>query len=96
MKTRKIIRPTRLETSLPEDIRAKLDLHLYSEVEGRVPFGAYQRFLIERIQEFFAQKRKYLSEGEASAVKDLIRCTLGFTELSEEIKLQLTQLEEKL
>lgn len=49
-----IIRPSKLTTVLPEDIRAKLDLHLWSELEGRVPQGAYQKFLVERIQEFFS------------------------------------------
>lgn len=53
MKRPKIIRPTKLTMALPEDVRAKLDLHLFSQVEGRVPMGAYQRFFIERIKEFF-------------------------------------------
>lgn len=43
---------------LPESIRAKLDLLLFSEVEGRVPHGSYQRFIIERIKEFFDRGRK--------------------------------------
>lgn len=58
MKKPKIIRPTKLTLMLPEDIRAKLDLHLYSTVEGRVPFGAYQRFFIERITEYFNQRKQ--------------------------------------
>lgn len=53
MKTPRIIRPTRLNTTLPEDVRAKLDLYLYSETEQRIPMGAYQKFIIERIQDFF-------------------------------------------
>ena len=48
-----VIRPIKLTTTLPEDIRVKLDLHLFSDLEDRVPKGAYQKFLIERIQEFF-------------------------------------------
>ena len=51
-----VIRPIKLTTTLPEDVRAKLDLHLYSEAEGRVPKGAIQAFLIERIREYFAGK----------------------------------------
>jgi hypothetical protein len=38
-------------------VRAKLDLYLFSEVEGKIPKGAYQQFLIDRITEFF-NKRK--------------------------------------
>jgi len=51
-----ILRPVKLTTHLPEDIRAKLDLYLYSPSEGRVPKGAYQKFITERILEFFANR----------------------------------------
>jgi hypothetical protein len=50
-----IIRPVKLLISLPEDIHAKLVLHLYSEAEGRVPQGAYQKFFVERILQFFQE-----------------------------------------
>lgn len=50
-------RPTLLNLSLPESVRAKLDLLLFSELEGRVPKGAYQDFFIARIQEFFGWKK---------------------------------------
>lgn len=46
-------RPIRLTTALPESVSAQLSLHLFSPVEGRVPKGAYQSFLIERIKEYF-------------------------------------------
>jgi len=49
-----IIRSVQLTTVLPEDLRAKLDLYLFSTVEGRVPVGAYSTFLQARIREFFA------------------------------------------
>lgn len=78
MKPPKIIRPSKLTMSLPEDIRAKLDLHLFSEVENRVPMGAYQRFFIERIQEFFGSGIKHSDHY-------MIRCALEFmTEHSQE------------
>lgn len=48
-----IDRPVKLTTTLPESVRAPLDLHLWSEVEGRVPKGAYQAFIVERVREFF-------------------------------------------
>jgi hypothetical protein len=50
-----VLRPIKLTMVLPEDIRARLDLYLYSEVEQRIPHGAYQRFFVERIKEFFAR-----------------------------------------
>lgn len=57
MRRPNVIRPVRLHTTLPEDIRAKLDLHLYSELEGCIPTGAYQRFFLDRIREFFATEQ---------------------------------------
>lgn len=42
-----------LKTHLPIDLRTRLDLHLFSEVEGRVPKGAYQRLLTKLLTQFF-------------------------------------------
>jgi len=56
-----VIRPTLLHLALPEDVRAKLDLHLFSPLEGRVPKGAYQAFFLERIANFFDSRRLDLS-----------------------------------
>jgi hypothetical protein len=56
-----LIRPSHIHLSLPEDIRGKLDLMLWSGVDGRVPKGAYQRFFLDRIQEFFGWRRVDLS-----------------------------------
>lgn len=50
-------RPTRLELKLPESIRTRLDLLLYSELEKKVPQGRYQAFFLERITEFFDWRR---------------------------------------
>lgn len=51
-----LIRTVDLHVCLPEDIYARLVIHLYSSAEGRVPRGAFQRFFNERITEFFAAK----------------------------------------
>lgn len=48
--------PVALEVSLPTTVRARLDLHLFSDLEGRVPVGAYKRFFMERISEFFGTR----------------------------------------
>lgn len=42
---------------VPEDLHTKLTLHLYSEVEGRIPQGAQQDWWSARIREFFGNKR---------------------------------------
>jgi hypothetical protein len=39
-----------MQLAIPEDLRAKLDLLLFSEVEGRVPFGAYSAFIMPLVQ----------------------------------------------
>lgn len=45
-----------LTTALPMNLHAKLTAHLYSELEQRVPFGAYQKFFCEKIQQHFGEK----------------------------------------
>lgn len=54
---RNLIPSTRIKFSLPEDTRARLDLHLWSDLEQRIPQGAYMAFLGERIREFFDSER---------------------------------------
>jgi hypothetical protein len=39
---------------LPAEIGTRLQLYLFSEVEGKVPYGAYQAFVTARLQEFFS------------------------------------------
>jgi hypothetical protein len=63
---RNILRPIHLQTSLPEDVKAHLDLHLYSELEGCIPKGAYQRFFLARIEEFF--QSDVIDLGEYSGI----------------------------
>lgn len=41
---------------LPETLRTRLDLVLYSELEGRVPKGSYIRFFSARLVEFFEHR----------------------------------------
>lgn len=53
---RKAIRPVEKTVSLPEDLVAKVDLELFSEVEGKVPFGAWQRYLEALIRADLARR----------------------------------------
>ena len=46
---------------LPETLRVRLDLLLYSELEGRVPKGSYLRFFSARLLEFFEHRTLDLS-----------------------------------
>lgn len=49
-KPRRTIRPTQLNVSIPETLRAEVDLRLYSEVERRVPHGAYSAYICRLIE----------------------------------------------
>lgn len=48
---------TQLCFRLPEALLTRLSLILFSSVEGRVPHGAYQRFLVPLIEEELASDR---------------------------------------
>lgn len=52
------IRSTYLNLAVPEDIRALLDLHLFSPLEGRVPHGAYSDYISRLIRQDLAPKGK--------------------------------------
>jgi len=41
---------------LAEADAARLELHLYSEAEQRIPHAARQKFFTERMREFFGRK----------------------------------------
>lgn len=59
-----IQRPVALKLKLPADIRGRLDLHLFSAVEGRVPKGAYQEFFIDRINEYFDKMTQEIKDAQ--------------------------------
>lgn len=50
-----VTKPTKLTLMLPEDVRSRLDKHLYNASLRRVPLGAYQAFFVARINEYFAR-----------------------------------------
>lgn len=41
----KAIKPTEKNISLPSDLVARVDLVLYSDLEHRVPFGAWSKLM---------------------------------------------------
>lgn len=56
-----VVRPVKLHTHIAEDLRAKIDLHLYSSLEGRVPVGAYRQFFEQLIKEYFSRQNLRLT-----------------------------------
>lgn len=45
-----------LNVAIPGELFAQVEITLYSEVESRVPHGAYSKFFSARIREFFSWK----------------------------------------
>jgi hypothetical protein len=46
-----ITRPIEKNISLPEDLVAQVDLMLFSDLEGKVPFGAWKRYVEKLIRD---------------------------------------------
>ena len=53
----KIVPPVRIQLNLPQDLKTRLDLLLYSPSQQRVPYGAYTEFFTARLEEFFQSLR---------------------------------------
>ena len=52
-----IDRPQALNLRLSSSAYIKLAAFLYSDVEARIPKGAWARFFTERVEEFFGERR---------------------------------------
>lgn len=52
----KIVRPVQKNIALPEDLVGKVELELYSEVEEKVPFGAWQSLITELLQGWLKER----------------------------------------
>ena len=52
---KKVIRTVFKNIGIPEDLNARMELELYSEVEGKIPFGAQQEFFSRLMREHFAK-----------------------------------------
>ena len=44
-----------LHILLPPDLAARMELHLYSEAEQRIPYAEKQRFISQLMREFFGR-----------------------------------------
>jgi hypothetical protein len=48
-----ILRTAELHVRIPEELKTRLDLYLFSPALGRIPVGAHAQFITERLKEFF-------------------------------------------
>jgi hypothetical protein len=63
---RKTTIPVRVGFVLPTDLADRVDTHLKSELEGRVPHGAKSQFLEQLVREFFQKLDGELSDIQES------------------------------
>jgi len=50
----KTVRTVYFHIGIPEDLAAQVKLHLFSEVEGKIPLGAQQEFFVSLLREYFS------------------------------------------
>jgi hypothetical protein len=62
-----IIPSVDLHVTLPQDLKQKLDLMLFSEVEQRIPKGAYQQFFCARLREWMELRNLDLAPWSGGA-----------------------------
>lgn len=58
-----IIPGVQLNLRLPQDLKVKLDLELYSKSELRVPYGAYNKFFTRLLSAYLSSKVPNVTEG---------------------------------
>ena len=56
-----------LNVALPLDLHARVTAHLYSEFEGRVPLGAYQKLIGQLLREYLDGRELDLAPYIANA-----------------------------
>jgi hypothetical protein len=55
---RKTDRPIEKNISLPQSIVVRVELELFSALEGKVPFGAWQRYIVRLVEQDLVSKEK--------------------------------------
>jgi hypothetical protein len=53
---RKTDRPVEKNISLPQSVVVRVELELFSELEGKVPFGAWQRYIVRLVEADLARR----------------------------------------
>jgi hypothetical protein len=55
-KPQKVDRPVEKHVNLPRSLTTKIDLLLFSELEGRVPFGAWSRLVEQLLKDYLTTR----------------------------------------
>lgn len=49
---------------IPEDLAARMELELYSELEGKIPYGAQHEFFTKLLREYFEKPQAAAAAAE--------------------------------
>ena len=52
---------------MPQDLAARIHLSLYSEIEGRIPYGAVNEFFVSLVRDHFARIDATRGEGNVDS-----------------------------
>lgn len=58
--------------ALPQPLADRLDVFLYSELEGRIPTGAYKAFFTNLIEQHFEQSRRPCQHCNGTGVRGVL------------------------
>lgn len=53
---KKAVKPVEKSLSLPQDVADRIELMLWSDLEGKVPHGAFSKFLEQAVREWFSNR----------------------------------------
>lgn len=59
-RVKRVDRPVRLEITLPESVSAAVELELFSDIEGRVPYGARSKLIEQLLRDWLAARKVIL------------------------------------
>lgn len=70
-KPKRVDRPVSKHLHFPESTASKVELLLYSELEERVPHGAWQKFITGLIEEHFEKRARHAQALGAVAMAQI-------------------------
>lgn len=92
---KRTLRPTYLHLAIPEDLRAYLDLRLFSPLERRVPLGAYSDYICRLIRQDLLANRFAPTPAQTSAGESLPGKGVGASSGVSESQVSLAQSADK-
>ncbi len=73
-----------IQIRFPDSLRGELTLHLWSDLDGRVPYGGWSTFFIERSREYLRSER--LDLAPYAGTEPGVFVVSGFPDVIRELK----------